>query len=251
MGDPLSAPAELSFRRYGQDAPPHAHAFDQIVLPRRGVLEMEIDGKGGRVDPGRAAVVPPGARHAFAASGENLFVVADIGGALMRPFEALRERPFAPVTGAVRGLLDYLALSSKGSEAPGAIETGVASLWAPLLLRGLSAAPIHVDSRLARAAALIEARFDQPLTVRDLAAEAGMSQSRFFARFSEVYGTTPHGALSDARLRAAQRLLSDTALSIAEIAVRTGHGDQSGLTKRMKASLGVTPGAWRKNQSSP
>lgn len=248
MGHDLTAPAELSFRRYGQDAPPHAHAFDQIVLPRRGVLEMEIDGRGGRVDPGRAAVVPPGARHAFAASGDNLFVVADIGGALMKPFECLRERPFAPVTGAVRGLLDYLAPSHKDGEGPGAIDGGVASLWTPLLLRGLSAAPIQVDPRLARAAALIEARYDQPLTVRDLAAEAGMSQSRFFARFSEAYGTTPHAALSDTRLRAAQRLLSDSGLSIAEIALRTGHGDQSGLTRRMKATLGVTPGAWRKGR---
>lgn len=243
MGHDLAAPAELSFRRYGEDAPPHVHAFDQIVLPRRGVLEMEIDGKGGRVDPGRAAVVPPGARHAFAASGENLFVVADIGGALMKPFERLRETPFAPVTGAVRGLLDYLA-----GEAPGAIDGGVASLWTPLLLRGLSAAPINIDPRLARAAALIETRYAQPLTVRELAAEAGMSQSRFFARFAEAYGTTPRGALSDARLRAAQRLLSDSNLSIAEIAVRTGHGDQSGLTKRMKAALGVTPGAWRRGR---
>lgn len=243
MAHALTAPAELSFRRYGEDAPPHAHAFDQIVLPRRGVLEMEIEGRGGRVDPGRAAVVPPGARHAFAASGENLFVVADIGGDLMKPFERLRERPFAPVTGAVRGLLDFLS-----GEAPGAIDTAVAGLWTPLLLRGLTAAPIVLDARLARAMAMIEARFDQPLTVRDLAAEAGMSQSRFHARFADAYGTTPHAVLSNARLRAAQRLLSDTTLSIAEIAARTGHGDQSGLTKRMKAALGVTPGAWRKGR---
>lgn len=243
MAHALTAPAELSFRRYGADAPPHAHAFDQIVLPRRGVLEMEIDGKGGRVDPGRAAVVPPGARHAFAATGENLFVVADIGGDLMKRYERLRERPFAPVTGAVRGLLDFLS-----GETPGAIDTGVASLWTPLLLRGLSAAPPHVDPRLARAVAMIEARFDQPITVRELAAEAGMSQSRFFARFFEAYGTTPHAALSETRLRAAQRLLSDSSLSIAEIAVRTGHGDQSALTKRMRAALGVTPGAWRKRR---
>jgi len=240
MAHALTAPAQLSFRRYGADAPPHVHGFDQIVLPRRGVLEMEIDGKGGRVDPGRAAVVPPGARHAFAASGENLFVVADIGGDLMKPFERLRQRPFAPVTGAVRGLLDFLA-----GEAPGAIESGVANLWTPLLLRGLLAAPLAVDPRLARAMATIEARFHQTLTVRDLAAEAGMSQSRFFACFADAYGTTPHAALSNVRLRAAQRLLSDTRLSIAEIAVRTGHGDQSGLTKRMKAALGVAPGAWR------
>ena len=243
MAHDLTASAELSFRRYGEDAPPHDHAFDQIVLPRRGVLEMEIEGRGGRVDPGRAAVVPPGARHAFAASGENLFVVADIGGDLMKPFERLRERPFAPVTGAVRGLLDFLA-----GEAPGPIETGVANLWTPLLLRGLSAAPADLDPRIARAVALIEARYDGPLTVADMAAEAGMSQSRFFDRFAAALGKTPRAALADTRLRAAQRLLSDTRLSIAEIAARTGHCDQSGLTKRMKAALGVTPGVWRKRR---
>lgn len=243
MGHDLTAPAELSFRRYSAEALSHAHDFDQIVLPRRGVLEIEVDGKGGRVDPGCAAVIPPGTRHVCAADGENLFVVADIGGSLMAPFERLREAPFAPVTGAVHGLLAYLS-----GEAPGGIETGVAGLWTPLLLRGLSVAPASVDPRLARAAAMIEARYDQPLTVRALAAEAGMSQSRFFARFSDAYGATPHGALTDARLRAAQRLLSETSLSIAEIAVRTGHGDQSGLTKRMKTQLGVTPSAWRKRR---
>lgn len=246
MDHGLTAPAQLSFRCYGEDAPPHVHAFDQIVLPRLGVLEMEIDGRGGRVDPGRAAVVGPGARHAFAASGENLFVVADIGPALMTPFQRLRDRPFAPVTGAVRGLLEFLALSNTGGEAAGPIDSGVAMLWAPLLLRALNAAPPSLDPRLSRALAMIEARYAEPLTVADLALEAGMSQSRFFAAFGAALGRTPHGWLADARLRAAQRLLSDTQLSIAEIAVRTGHGDQSALTRRMQAALGVTPGAWRK-----
>ena len=243
MDHGLTAPAHLSFRRYGEGAPPHVHAFDQIVLPRRGVLEMEIDGRGGRVDPGRAAIVGPGVRHAFAASGENLFVVADIGQALMTPFERLRERPFAPVTGAVRGLLDFLA-----GEAAGPIDNGVAMLWTPLLLRGLNAAPPRLDPRLSRALAMIETRYAEPLTVADLAAEAGMSQSRFFAAFGAAMGRTPHGWLADVRLRAAQHLLSDTRFSIAQIAVRTGHGDQSALTRRMQAVLGVTPGAWRKQR---
>jgi AraC-like DNA-binding protein len=241
MAHALSAPAELSFRRYGADAPPHAHAYDQIVLPRRGVLEIEIDGRGGRVEPGRAAVAPPGARHAFAASGDNLFVVADIGGALMKPFERLRERPFAPVTEAVRGLLDFLS-----GEALGAIDPGVAALWTPLLLRGLSAAPAAVDQRLARAVALIEARYAEPLTVAALAAEAGMSPSRFFTGFAAAFGRTPHAYLAEVRLRAAQRLLSGTALSIAQVALRTGHADQSALTRAMRTRLGVTPGAWRR-----
>lgn len=241
MGLHLTAPVELSFRRYGEDAPPHAHDFDQIVLPRRGVLEMEVEGKGGRVDPGRAAVVPPGARHAFAASGDNLFVVADIGGALMASFERLRERPFAPVTGAVRGLLDFLA-----DEGPGAIDDEVAMLWTPLLLRGLSAAPADPDLRLSRAVGLMEARYAEPLAVYDMAREAGMSQSRFFARFGAALGQSPHAYLADTRLRAAQRLLTDTRLSIADIALRTGHADQSALTRAMRSRLGVTPAAWRR-----
>ncbi|MFT4253401.1 MAG: AraC family transcriptional regulator [Caulobacter sp.] len=243
MGHDLTAPAELSFRRYSVEAISHAHDFDQIVLPRRGVLEIEIDGRGGRVDPGSAAVIPPGTRHVCAADGENLFVVADIGAALMGPFERLREKPFACVTSPVRGLLSFLA-----GEAPGGIDDGVAGLWTPLLLRGLSNGPIAVDPRLARAAAMIETGYHQPLTVRDLAAEAGMSQSRFFERFAAAYGATPHAALADARLRAAQSLLDDPTLSIAEIALRTGHGDQSTLTRRMKAVLGVTPAVWRKRR---
>jgi transcriptional regulator GlxA family with amidase domain len=66
--------------------------------------------------------------------------------------------------------------------------------------------------------------------------------------FAKPPVATPRASLSDTRLRAAQRLLSDTRLSIAEVAARTGHGDQSGLTRRMKAALGVTPGAWRKGR---
>lgn len=238
---PGSHAAQLSLRRYGPDADPHAHAFDQIVLPRRGVLEMEIDGRGGRVQAGQAALVRCGTRHAFAAHGDNLFVVANIGAELIAPFETLRDRAFLPVDAPVRGLLDYIAGGTAGE-----VDDAVAALWTPLLLRGLAASRPAVDLRLTRAAALIERDFARPQAVKDLAAEAGMSQSRFFAAFSAAFGRSPHGYLADVRLRAAQRLLSETTLSIAEIALRTGYGDQSALTRGMRARLGTTPGAWRR-----
>jgi AraC-like DNA-binding protein len=234
--------AQLSLRRYGPDADPHAHDdFDQIVLPRRGVLEMEIDGRGGRVQAGQAALVRCGTRHAFAARGDNLFVVANIGADLVAPFETLRDCAFLPVAPPVRGLLDYIA-----GETAGEVDDAVAALWAPLLLRGLAASRPAADPRLARAAALIARDFARPLAVRDLASEAGMSQSRFFAAFSRAYGQSPHAYLADVRLRAAQRLLSETTLPIADIALRTGHADQSALTRGMRGRLGTTPGAWRK-----
>jgi AraC-like DNA-binding protein len=239
--------AQLSLRHYGPDADPHAHDFDQIVLPHRGVLEMEIDGRGGRVQAGQAALVRCGTRHAFAAHGDNLFVVANIGAALIAPFEAqfetLRDRAFLPVDAPVRGLLDYIA-----GETAGEVDDAVAALWTPLLLRGLALSRPAADPRLARAAALIARDFAGPLSVKDLAAEAGMSQSRFFAAFSRAFGQSPHAYLAGMRLRAAQRLLSDTALSIAQVALRTGHSDQSALTRGMRARLGTTPGAWRRRK---
>ena len=250
MHDGLNGrPAQLSLRRYGADGDAHAHDdFDQIVLPRRGVLEMEVDGRGGRVQAGQAVLVPCGTRHAFAADGDNLFVVADIGPDLIAPFEAqvarLRERTFLPVNAPVRGLLDFVC-----GDAARQVEDEVAALWTPLLLRALAAGGPGPDPRLARAAALIERDFARPLGVAEMAAEAGMSQSRFFAGFAAAYGRSPHGQLADTRLRAAQRLLTDTRLSIAEIAVRTGHADQSALTRAMKARLGVTPAAWRRANS--
>jgi AraC-like DNA-binding protein len=235
-------PAQLSLRRYGADGDAHAHDdFDQIVLPRRGVLEMEIDGRGGRVQAGQAALVRCGTRHAFAADGDNLFVVANIGPDLIAPFETLRDRAFLPVNAPVRGLLDFVC-----GDAARQVEDEVAALWAPLLLRALAAGGPEADPRLARAAALIERDFAQPLSVGEMAAEASMSQSRFFAGFAAAFGRSPHAQLADTRLRAAQRLLSDTRLSIAEIAVRTGHADQSALTRAMKARLGVTPARWRR-----
>jgi AraC-like DNA-binding protein len=243
MDDGLNGrPAQLSLRRYGADADPHAHDdFDQIVLPRRGVLEMEIDGRGGRVQAGQAALVRCGTRHAFAANGDNLFVVADIGADLIAPFEALRDRAFLPVNAPVRGLLDFVC-----GDAAREVEDEVAALWAPLLLRALAAGGPGPDQRLARAAALIERDFARPLAVKDMASEAGMSQSRFFAGFAAAFGQAPHGYLADTRLRAAQRLLAETRLSIADIALRTGHADQSALTRAMKARLGTTPAAWRR-----
>jgi AraC-like DNA-binding protein len=211
---------------------------------------MEIDGRGGRVQAGQAALVRCGTRHAFAADGDNLFVVADIGADLIAPFEALRDRAFLPVNAPVRGLLDFVC-----GDAARQVEDEVAALWAPLLLRALAAggpeSGLGPDPRVARAAALIERDFARPLAVADLAAEAGMSQSRFFAGFAAAFGRSPHGQLADTRLRAAQRLLTDTRLSIGEIAVRTGHADQSALTRAMRSRLGVTPAAWRRGSRQP
>ena len=86
----------------------------------------------------------------------------------------------------------------------------------------------------------------KPIRVADVSSAAGLSVTRLHALFRKHHGQSPHAALVQLRVEAAQQLLARTNLSIAEIAVRTGHGDQSALTRRLRLALGVTPAALRR-----
>src|SRR5438067_10669855 len=63
----LSATVDL--RSYGQLHDPDRHDYAQLVLPLAGSLRLDIEGRAGQLDPLRAGVVAPRARHAQAGTG--------------------------------------------------------------------------------------------------------------------------------------------------------------------------------------
>ena len=105
------------------------------------------------------------------------------------------------------------------------------------------------DPRLARA---IVAMHDTPGTAwsnDDLAAEAGMSRSRFIARFREAVGTTPQAYLRQWRLALAQQ---DVARGdrIDAVARRYGYGSPEALTHMFRRETGLAPITLRHTPSS-
>jgi AraC-like DNA-binding protein len=100
---------------------------------------------------------------------------------------------------------------------------------------------------LAPAVELIAREHQRRLTVAELADAAAMSQSYFTRQFRNHFGTTPHRYLRKVRLMAACDLLSTTDLSLAAIASRTGHYDQSHLSNEFVRERGVTPSAYRQS----
>ncbi|MGP4015781.1 helix-turn-helix domain-containing protein [Saccharopolyspora sp. 5N708] len=82
-------------------------------------------------------------------------------------------------------------------------------------------------------------------SLETMAAIAGVCPSHFAALFRESTGLPPHRYLVRLRLQEAQRLLTQTDLPIAEIAIRTGFSDQSHLTRAMRQTTGLTPGTLR------
>jgi len=55
----------VGIRKYLAESTLHRHEYHQIVLPRVGNLELEVEGQGGRVEHGVGAFIIAGARHAL------------------------------------------------------------------------------------------------------------------------------------------------------------------------------------------
>ena len=101
------------------------------------------------------------------------------------------------------------------------------------------------ESKAMRAARHIEANFDQPCTLEELAAEAGLSPFHFLRVFRRVLGQTPHRHVLATRLRHAARRLRTTGERVADIAAAAGFGDLSNFNASFARTFGVSPLAFR------
>ncbi|WP_433789488.1 GlxA family transcriptional regulator [Actinoplanes sp. CA-252034] len=89
-------------------------------------------------------------------------------------------------------------------------------------------------------------RLGEPLTVRDLAREAGMSSRNLARHFHAVTGSSPLRWLHDQRVRRAQELLELSDMSVEQIATRTGMGTATTLRRHFSQQLGVPPETYRR-----
>lgn len=74
----ISDQRPLSLRSYATEHCSHSHDFAQLVLPINGIMELKNGVYSGVVHSNTAAFIAPGAIHCFAASRENLFLIADL-----------------------------------------------------------------------------------------------------------------------------------------------------------------------------
>jgi len=93
-------------------------------------------------------------------------------------------------------------------------------------------------------------RIEQPLTVRDLARQAGMSSRNLARHFHAVTGVSPLRWLLTQRVRRAQELLETSDLSVEQVATRTGMGTATTLRRHFNHQLGVPPETYRRTFAS-
>ena len=106
--------------------------------------------------------------------------------------------------------------------------------------------PTAYDSRITSAIEYIEQNYQKPLTVDELAAHSNMSASRFFPRFKKEVGATPVEYINRYRVnRAILLLISDSELSVEDIAERTGFESSAYFRRVFKKMTGLSPREYR------
>lgn len=103
---------------------------------------------------------------------------------------------------------------------------------------------------LERVRRLIDAEASEPLTLDQLATEAGLSSYHFSRQFSARFGISPIAYVREQRLTtAADRLSRDHSLSLINLAFDTGFDSQEAFTRAFKRRFGVPPGQFRREHS--
>lgn len=101
------------------------------------------------------------------------------------------------------------------------------------------------DPRLSRALEQVHKAPAAPWTIDSLSKSAGLSRSRFSARFRQLAGVAPMVYVTRWRMNVAARMLRRTEHSVAEIAGFVGYESVPTFTRVFKRYLGDSPGRFR------
>jgi len=91
---------------------------------------------------------------------------------------------------------------------------------------------------------------NEPFGVHDLdtlSAAARYSKSHFLRMFRDVFGSTPHDLLIEARMDLAKRLIANSDLAIAEVAASVGYESRYAFARLFKKRVGMTASDYRQD----
>lgn len=115
---------------------------------------------------------------------------------------------------------------------------GQAQFSASLALAG-------ADARFDALHAWMAGNLGRPLSIRDLASQAGMSERSFARRYRAVTGSTPARAVERLRVEAARQVLGQGEQTLKQVARRCGFGSEETMRRSFLRLLGVPPQAYR------
>lgn len=103
------------------------------------------------------------------------------------------------------------------------------------------------DADISAAVHFIREHACDGIAVKDLLEKIPLSRRVLEGRFRKLLGRTPHDEIARVRFDRVQRLLRETRLPLAEIALRSGFRNAEYLTTAFRREFGVTPSVYRRS----
>ena len=111
-----------------------------------------------------------------------------------------------------------------------------------------SSTPFEPKSReTARALAVMQSAVEEPLTIKAIADRISSTQKQLEREFKREFSATPHHVYQHLRLAAGRRLLENTRIPIAEVALRTGYQNPGALSRAFRRQFGLSPRDFRRH----
>lgn len=105
--------------------------------------------------------------------------------------------------------------------------------------------PESVSPILQQVLDYIHAHLTENITLKEIAAQLGMSQSYFCRWFKQLVGISPYQYVLQQRVEQAKQLLQDPNIKLVDVALQCGFNSQSHLIHHFKRQTDTTPGAYQ------
>ncbi|WP_428242674.1 helix-turn-helix domain-containing protein [Gynuella sp.] len=232
----------MTLRSYSAINTLHRHDFAQLVLPLQGVLELQIGNIAGQVDQSRMAVIRSGVDHGFSAGEENLFIVIDLPHNESRICEQLP--PFVATDAALKQYIPFIYQQLSMPSLSPVVGYSMVSLLLQLLIRA-GPESLPGDRRLNAALHYVQANLAAELTLNQVAAVAHLSVRQLHQLFIRHVGMSPGQYIQQQRMLRASQLLTDTRLTVQQIADQCGYQNLSAFSDRFRQLYGQSPSTFR------
>lgn len=105
--------------------------------------------------------------------------------------------------------------------------------------------PSYLHMKISKIAGYINASYQEPITLKEVARKFGISEYYLSRNFRNVTGFSFSEYLNTTRINMAKRLLRETSLNITRIAEETGFNTITHFGRMFKSITGVSPKAYR------
>jgi len=231
----------LSIRSYSTKPISHSHDYNQLVLPLRGVINIQVGRFNGKVAPGECVVVKAHEQHLFTADSDARFVVVDMDSL---PSNILLAQRIVFATN--KSLKSYLTFieSQLENKINTQLEATMFDMFYLLLAEQLILP--KVDSRIGSTIALIEKDIAENLQIKHLSKSAFLSETQFKKLFKEQTGLSVMKYVTKLRMEKAQALLTHTDYPLQIIGEKVGYQELSAFSRKFSQYFGLSPAKFKK-----